>query len=183
MPLLRGVRDCKIRKWSAVGSYSGSTLDLIGVNQFEVNDRVNEDTAEGDDAEIDYFSEAVGAEVRARFFEQTEVGMDVIAMITNQTVSSDASGHERLSQGTGRYAYLGLAAQVYDVDGVSDRHFFVRKGKVTGMRYTPSYNGYLIQDLQFRAVKEDPTSSSSAPYDLIEHDTAIAIAIPPTWTP
>jgi hypothetical protein len=184
MALLRGVRDAKIRKWvSAPMIYTGTTYDLLGVNQAEFTDRINEDTAEGDDAEIDYFSEAVGAEVRLRFFDETEVGMDVIALITNQTLSSDASGHERMRGGRGRYNYVGLCVQVYDVDGVSDRHYFARKAKATNVAYTPSYGGYMVKEINFRAVVEDTTDTNSSAYDIIEHDTAVVIAIPPTWTP
>lgn len=184
MTLLRGVKDAKIRKWlSAPMIYTGTTYDLLGINQAEFTDRINEDTAEGDDAEIDYFSEAVGAELRLRWFDEIEVGMDVVALITNQTVSSDASGHERMRGGRGRYNYLGVCVKVMDTEGVSDRHFFGRKCKATSVSYTPAYNGYLVKEMTFRSVVEDTTDDNSAAYDVIEHDTAVAIAIPPAWTP
>lgn len=182
--LLRGVRDAKIRKWvSAPMIYTGSTFDLLGINQAEFSDRINEDTAEGDDAEIDYFSEAVGAELRLRWYDEVVVGLDVVALITNQTVSSDASGYERMRGGRGRYNYLGVCVQVMDTEGVSDRHLFGRKCKATQVSYTPSYGGYLVKEMTFRSVVEDTSDDESAAYEVIEHAAAVAVAIPPAWTP
>lgn len=179
MTLLRGVRDCKIRAWSTPGVYTGDTEDLLGVNQFEITDRTNEDQAEGDDVEIDYFSEAIGAEVRVRFFEETVNSLDVIALLTGQTKYDDGGGQYHIGGGRGRYRYVGLIAQTLDTEGVSDRHFFVTKAKVGAMSYTPTFGSYLIKDLTFRAVPEDPSDVESYPYYIYEHSANEALVIPP----
>lgn len=173
-----GVRDLRCARWIAPNSYGG-LVDMVGVSQLELRDRIQTATLEGDDDEIAIKSKAIGVDVTFRFATTHATTIDVFAVLSGQTPVS-SGGNRSLGLGSDSFQYFGLVALVYDLADGADHQIFVPKCKViNGLSYSVAYGGFKQEDMTAQGVK-DAAPHTKAWY-IYQHDPSIAIALPPNY--
>ena len=150
----RGVADLKFATWNSEGSY-GTAYDVLGVRNFSMTLEIESDQVEGDDAVLDRFSKVIAANFT---FEQAAVDLEVVQMMTGNTLVSNAS-YEDLTFEENSMPYLAVAVKVESSSGGKDLHIFLPKCKVSGnLNLQAGYGQYMLPSADFQAVKEGDTN-------------------------
>jgi hypothetical protein len=173
-----GLNDCKVATWTATDTY-GTEVDVPSVQMMGTSLQQVSAQLEGDDQITDTQSSVTGVEVRLRF---GSVSLAALEVILGQAISSSGSTPNRVSQiklgGSDKMPYFGICGAANATQGTGDTHVFIPKAKVMGNVALTSmeYGQYAIPELTVFGVN-DTTYDAMV---LIEHETATAVAIPPT---
>lgn len=150
----RGVADLKFATWTSEGVY-GTAYDVLGVRNFTLTLELESGQLEGDDAILDRFSKIVGANFG---FEQAAVDLDVIEMITGNTLVSNAAYEDLLLDETS-LPFVAVAAKIEASSGGKDLHIFLPKCKMSGnFELQAQYGQYMLPKADFQAVREGDTN-------------------------
>lgn len=167
-----GLRDVKIASWTSENSY-GTAIDFGAAQLFEVTIEVEEAELPGDDVIIDTHSKARSVAITMR---QGDVSLDVLALITGETISSPA-GERSIVFGQTDRPYFAICGKINGTGDGGDTHIFVPKAKLKGaLPWRMEYGNYMVPEMNAQGVYEGTTNGF---VKVVEHDTAEDIAIPP----
>lgn len=173
-----GLADAAVAAYNATNDY-GTEVDIPSVQFMGVTLQQVSAQLEGDDQITDAHANAIGFEVRVRF---GSISLDVLEVITTNAVASSGSSPNQVRQldftGGDNMPYFGLCGKSSATVGSGDTHMFVAKCKLMGdfQVYAGEYGRYTIPEVTLQAIS-DATYGLGA---LLEHQTAAAVAIPPT---
>ncbi|HKI69927.1 MAG TPA: hypothetical protein VKA67_10085 [Verrucomicrobiae bacterium] len=173
-----GLNDVKIAVWNSTDSY-GTAVDVPSVQLMGAVLRILSAQLEGDDKITATASRAIGGQSQLRFGSVSIAALEV--MLGN---SSTASGTTPTQQdelrvsGGDNMPYFGICGKALAEEGSGDLHVFLPKVKITSDVTLASlqYGQFAIPELTVEAV-DDATYGI---INLVEHETAVAIQIPPT---
>lgn len=173
-----GLLDVKIAAYNATNDY-GTAVDVPSVQMMGAVLQQVSAQLEGDDAITDSASSAIGGETRVRFGSVSIAALEVLLgnASTPSGSTPNAQDHLKVSGGD-KMPYFGICGRVDATVGTGDLHIFLPKVKIMQDVELASaeYGQYMIPELTAQAV-DDATFGI---INLIEHETAAAVAIPPT---
>jgi hypothetical protein len=173
-----GLNDVKIATWNSTNSY-GTAVDVPSVQLMGAIMRVVTAQLEGDDKITATASRAIGGQSQIRFGSVSIAALEV--MIGNSSTASGSTpnqqDHLKISGGD-NMPYFGICGKALAEEGSGDLHVFLPKVKITSDVTLASleYGNFAIPELTVEAV-DDATYGI---INLVEHETAAAVAIPPT---
>ncbi|MFA4973747.1 MAG: hypothetical protein WC683_14140 [bacterium] len=166
--------DCKVAVWSA-GSTYGTEVDVYGVRILGGDPNFTEAVLEGDDAELAANSRLKSITVELEF---ADLSFDTLAVLTGITTATDSANYEAMLWDSVNAPYVGLCGRALQDGGDGDLHLFFPKGKLTSLSGIQlQQDNYVIPRATMRFIR-DTTYGIFQP---IKHNTATAIAIPPTY--
>lgn len=172
-----GLNDVKIAAYNATDSY-GTAVDIPSVQMMGAVLQQISAQLEGDDSITDSAASAIGGEVRVRFGSVSMAALEVLLgnASTSSGTTPNAQDHLKVSGGD-VMPYFGICGKVNATVGSGDLHVFLPKVKIMQDVELASaeYGQYIIPELTAQAV-DDATYGI---INLIEHETAAAVAIPP----
>jgi hypothetical protein len=131
---------------------------------------------EGDDKITDSHSQAIGGQVQIRFGSVSIAALEVLLGI-DSVLSADTYDWLQIDGGD-NMPYFGLCGKISATQGDGDLHVFLPKVKIMEdvQLVQAEYGQYIIPETSAQAIDDD----TYAIINLIEHETATAVAIPPT---
>lgn len=172
-----GLNDCKVATWNATDDYD-TAVDVPSVQMLSTELVVVTAQLEGDDQITATASRATGGNVSMRF---GSVSLAALEVILGQSITSSVASPNTVKQlqvgGGDKMPYFGVVGRALAEEGTGDFHVFIPKCKVMGnvTLVNLEYGQFAIPELTVFAVNDDT-------YDIInmiEHQTATAIAVPP----
>lgn len=174
-----GVRDMKIRLWTADGTWSGTTYDLNAAREFTLTVNTVEAELPGDDTIVATHLTETSVNIQADFGYGGAVAFDVIKTLTGGTEASSSNGRRLRHSGASTANYVGIFAQAFNIDNSGDGVLFVPKAKLTGNFAFPMRNGqFLVNNLTLKGVQD----STYGLWEFYERTEVTAFTIPPTFT-
>lgn len=173
-----GLYDCKVAKNNLNGTF-GTAQDVPSVQLLGVNLTTSNAQLEGDDEITAVHAKATAAEMTVRF---GSIMVEVLAIITGETQTSSGSGATEVRRikfdGAPGFPYFAICGRADAAEDVgADTHVFVPKMKLMqGFEVRMEYNAFSIPEIRAMAVKD---ANYGAIFEVIEHKTAAAVAIPP----
>jgi len=170
-----GLSDVKVAVWNATDDY-GTAVDVPSVQLMGTVMQVISAQLEGDDQIMDSHSQVIGGQVRLRFGSVSIAALEVILGI-DSTLSADT--YDWLQVGGGdNMPYFGICGKIAATQGSGDLHVFLPKVKIMEdvTLASAEYGQYIIPETTAQAI-DDATYEI---INLIEHNSATAVAIPPT---
>lgn len=147
-----GVRDAKVAKWTSINNY-GTLVDLTGVSSMDISVETTTADLEGDDTIVATHAQPVRVRITVRFAAGATM-MDAFEVLTGETATTSGSD-ERIVFDDGNYPYIGLVAQVYEVEGTGDQVLSVPKCKLTsGFTYGARYGGFITPEITLTGVMD-----------------------------
>lgn len=169
-----GLDDVKIADWVGDGTY-GTAVDVPSVQMYEAQTQTTNAQLEGDDIITDSHARARSAQVRIRFGSISFAALEVLLGV-NQVVSSTV---RTLKIGNINFPYFGICGRALSTRDAGDTHIFIPQCKIMeGFTLTMQYGQYVIPEITCMAVYDTTYQYISA---LVEHDTAVAVTIPPAF--
>lgn len=172
-----GLRDCKIASWTSTGVY-GTAVDVPSVQMMGATLQQVAAQLEGDDSIQATAARAIGGQVQLRF---GSVSIGALEVMTGQSATSSLSTPNQVKglkiAGGDNMPYFGIVGQAYAEEGDGDLHVFIPKCKITGdiQLANLQYGQFAIPEMTVQAVDD----ATYGVIYLIEHETAVAVAIPP----
>jgi hypothetical protein len=170
-----GLNDVKVAAYSATNDY-GSAVDIPSVQMMGGILQVVSAQLEGDDEITDAHSQAIGGQVRIRFGSISIAALEVLLGISS--VASEGVYDWLQIDGGDNMPYFGICGKIAATQGSGDTHIFLPKVKIMEdvTLSSAEYGQYVIPEVTAQAIPD----ATYAIYNIIEHDTATAVAIPPT---
>lgn len=172
-----GLNDVKIATWNSAGSY-GTAVDVPSVQLMGAMLKIVSAELEGDDQITASAARAVGGESRLRFGSVSIAALEVLLGNTSTPSGSTPNAQDELRVvGGDNMPYFGICGKALAEEGAGDLHVFLPKVRIMQdvELATLQYGQFAIPELTVAAV-------SDAEYgiiNLIEHETAVVVAIPP----
>lgn len=172
-----GLRDVKVAAWNATNDY-GTEVDVPSVQMMGTTLQQVAAQLEGDDSITATASRAIGGQVQLRF---GSVSLAALEVMLGQAATSSVASPNQVKQlkisGGDTMPYFGIVGQAYAEEGDGDLHVFIPKCKITGdiQLANLQYGQFAIPEMTIQAV-DDATYGI---VNLVEHQTATAVAIPP----
>lgn len=172
-----GLADVKIAAWNSTGSY-GTAVDVPSVQMMGVTLQQVSATLEGDDAITATAARAIGGTVQLRF---GGISLGVLEILCGNSITSSLSTPNAVKSfklsGGDNMPYFALCGKALAEEGTGDTHVFVAKAKITGDFAIAmlEYGRFAIPDVTAQFVSDD----THGLLKIIEHETAVAVAIPP----
>ena len=173
-----GLLDVQIAAYTATDTY-GSAIDIPSVQMLGAVLQQVSAQLEGDDTITDSASSAIGGEVRIRFGSVSIAALEVLLGNTSTPSGTTPNAQDHLMvSGGDKMPYFGICGRVDATVGTGDLHIFLPKVKIMQDVELASaeYGQYIIPEITAQAV-DDATYGI---INLVEHETALAVAIPPT---
>lgn len=173
-----GLTDVKIANWIATNSY-GTAVDVPSVQLMGAVLRILSAQLEGDDKITATAARSIAGQSQLRFGSVSIAALEV--MLGNTSTASgttpNAQDHLKVSGGD-NMPYFGICGKALAEEGSGDLHVFLPKVRITSDVTLASleYGNFAIPELTVDAI--DDTTFGIV--NLIEHETAVAVAIPPT---
>lgn len=173
-----GLTDAKVATWNATDDY-GTAVDIPSVQLMGAMLRILSAQLTGDDKITATAARAIGGESQVRFGSVSIAALEVL--LGNNSTSSGSSpnrqDHLKVSGGD-NMPYFGICGKALAEEGVGDLHVFLPKVKIISdvTLAQMEYGQFAIPELTVDAV-DDATYGI---INLIEHEAAAVIAIPPT---
>jgi hypothetical protein len=168
----------KIAVWDGTDDY-GSEVDIPSVQLMGAILQVVSATLEGDDSITASAARAVGGEIRLRFGSVSMTALEVLLGNTSTASGSTPNAQDDLKVAGGdNMPYFGICGKALAEEGAGDLHVFFPKVRITSdvELATLEYGQFAIPELTAQA-SDDTTYGIVR---VIEHETALEIAIPPT---
>jgi len=173
-----GLNDVKIAAWNSTNNY-GAAVDVPSVQMMGSILQVVSAQLEGDDTITATASRAIGGEVRLRFGSVSMAALEVLLGNTSTAsgVASTQQDHLKV-QGADNMPYFGICGKALAEEGIGDLHVFLPKCRITSNVELASlqYGQFAIPEMTVQAVDD----ATYGVINLVEHETAVAVAIPPT---
>lgn len=173
-----GLNDCKVAAWNATNDY-GTAVDVPSVQMMGAVLRILSAQLEGDDQITATAARGIAGQTQLRWGSVSIAALEV--MLGNSSTASgstpNAQDHLKVS-GSDNMPYFGIVGKALAEEGVGDLHVFLPKVKITSDVTLASleYGNFAIPEMTVEAV-DDATFGL---INLIEHETAAAVVIPPT---
>jgi hypothetical protein len=172
-----GLYDCKLAERLATNSY-GTAVDVPSIQMMNVELEMQTGRVEGDDRRTALASRVIGGKARMRFVSVNFSILEVIFGITLTDSGTTPNQGQMLEIPAGdRLPYLGICGKALAEEGDGDLHVFIPMAKIMsnitianlefGQFATTEFEAEFISDATFSAM------------ELIEHETAENVAIPP----
>lgn len=170
-----GLNDVKVAVYNGTDDY-GTAVDVPSVQLMGTVMQVIAAQLEGDDQVTDAHSQVIGGQVRIRFGSVSIAALEVILGI-DSVPSEDVYDWLQIGGGD-NMPYFGICGKISATQGDGDFHVFLPKVKIMDdvTLASAEYGQYVIPETTAQAIDDET-------YDiinLIEHNTAAAVAIPPT---
>ncbi len=171
------LEDAKVAANNLNGTF-GTAVDVPSVQLLGIKYNTVNASLEGDGGITSVVSKAISATMTIRF---GSVNLQTLEVITGATLSESGTTPNRVH----RMKFTGENMPWFAVCGkttaaentTADTHFFCPKLKCTeGFEVRMEYNAFSIPEIPAMAIK-DP--DYTAIFEVIEHETAAAVAIPP----
>ena len=173
-----GLNDVKIATWNATNSY-GTAVDVPSVQLMGAVLRILSAQLEGDDTITATAARAIGGQSQFRFGSVSIAALEVILGNTASSSGTTPNQQKNLRVvGGDNMPYFGICGRALAEEGVGDFHVFLPKVRVTSDITLASmeYGNFAIPELTVEGVSD----ASYGIINLIPHETAVAVAIPPT---
>lgn len=172
-----GLNDCKVAVRNSAGSYA-TAVDVPSVQMMGVTLRVQSAEGEGDDKITVSASRVIGGRCRMRFLS---IDFDVLEVIFGITATESGDTPSRGSMvkilAGEKLPYFGIVGKAFAEEGSGDLHVFVPKARIMsdvtiaelqyGQFATSEFEVSFLDDETYEALQ------------LIEHETATAVVLPP----
>lgn len=170
-----GLSDVKVAAYTATNSY-GTAVDIPSVQMMGGIVQVVSAQLEGDDEITDSHAQAIGGQVQIRFGSVSIAALEVLLGI-DSVLSADTYDWLQVDGGD-NMPYFGICGKVAATQGDGDLHIFLPKVKIMEdvTLSSAEYGQYIIPETTAQAIPD----ATYGIINLIEHETATAIAIPPT---
>lgn len=174
--------DGKIATNSGNGSF-GTATDVKACQMVSLTAEMRSGTLSGDGGKRALASKIIGVKGKIRF---GGVQQDILAIVLGQTVSSSGTTPnqmKRLPIKNVMNPYFAVCARAKASEGAGDAHLFAPKIKcMSDIEVSFEEENFCIVEFDFEGTYDDYVLDSGTPIcmDIIEHETAVAIAIPPT---
>lgn len=173
-----GLNDCKIANWVATNSY-GTAVDVPSVQLMGAILRILSAQLEGDDQITATAARAIGGQSQLRFGSVSIAALEVILgnASTPSATTPNQQDHLKVSGGD-NMPYFGICGKALAEEGTGDLHVFLPKVRVTSDITLASleYGAFAIPEFTVEAVSD----ATFGIINLIEHETAANVVIPPT---
>lgn len=171
------LEDAKVATNNLNGTF-GAAVDVPSVQLVGVKYNTSTAQLEGDAGITSVVAKAISATMTVRF---GSINLQTLAIITGETLSQSGSTPTRVHRMkfTGdNFPWFAICGKTSAAENTSaDTHVFVPKMKCTeGFEVRMEYNAFSIPEIPAMAIK-DP--DYLAIFEVIEHETAEAVAIPP----
>lgn len=181
------IDDAKIASWVGDGTY-GTALDVYSVQMVGAQVQTRSGTLSGDGRITDAAAKPISAQVMLRF---GGMNLEVLGIITGRTYNDSGSTPNRHRHfrvfGGKKFPYWGLAGKVEASATDGDSHIFIPKCKcMEGFEVRFEEENYVIPELTCMALPDDnytDVDEDAVLVDFIEHETAVAVALPPVGFP
>lgn len=171
-----GIRDCKIATNNLNGTFS-TAIDVPSIQLLRTTVNTVSAELEGDDIITATHAKPISAQIVFRF---GSIDLRVLNIITGKAYSSSGSTPNivnRVKYGQDNYPYFAICGKAEAVEGGGDTHIFIPKVKIMeGFELVMEYGNFSIPELTCMGVY-DP--DYTAIVEVIMHETAAAVAIPP----
>ena len=173
-----GLEDVKIAVWNSAGSY-GDEVDVPSVQMYGAILKIVSAQLEGDDQITASAARAVGGESRIRFGSVSIAALEVLLGNDSTASGSTPTAQDELRMiGGDNMPYFGICGKALAEEGSGDLHVFLPKVRIMQdvELATLQYGQFAIPELTVAAISD----SSYGIINLIEHETATTVVIPPT---
>lgn len=174
-----GARECKVGKWVGDGTYTPQAT-VKGVRVLGYNLQTSQQDLDGDDATL---ATAITIKKAQVTLEMAHIQFDVISILSGNP-EVDSGSLTRLMVTTRKPPYVGIAGRAEAAEGDGDTHLFGPKCKMSGgFEVKIQLDQFSIPSLTLDAVADDNfVDANNYPviFDMDQHATATAVALPPT---
>jgi hypothetical protein len=173
-----GLQDAKIAPWNATNDY-GTAVDVPSVQLMGAVLRILSAQLVGDDKITATAARAIGGQSQLRFGSVSIAALEVMLGNTSTASGTTPNAQDHLKVvGGDNMPYFGICGKALAEEGSGDLHVFLPKVRITSDVTLASleYGNFAIPELTVEAV-DDATFGI---VNLIEHETAANVAIPPT---
>lgn len=172
------LEDAKIATWNATNDY-GTAVDIPSVQQMGGRLRMMSGELEGDSQITAVASRAIAGEVRLRFGSISIAALEKLIGNASTLCGTTPTRQDLLKiAGGDNMPYVGIIGQILAEEGTGDLHVFYPKAKITSDfdLVAAEYGRFIIPEVTLMAVPD----STYGIVELIEHETATAVVIPPS---
>jgi hypothetical protein len=175
--------DGKIAVNDGDGTF-GTAIDIYSCQMVMSELEVRSGVGTGDGGKTAMASKPIGVKGHVRFLG---VQHDVMAIFSGFSNSSSGSAPNRVT-GTvftlnQNFTYFGIAARALASESAGDAHLFMPRCKIMGdINVTFEEENYVAIEFDFEGAADRHILHNGKPLltDWFEHETAVAVAIPPT---
>lgn len=172
-----GLNDGKIAVRNATNSY-GTAVDVPSIQMMNTELETQNGRVEGDDKRTALASRLIGGRIRIRFVSVNFAILEELFDIPLTDSGSTPNQGQMLEFPAGeRLPYIGICGKALAEEGDGDLHVFVPMAKIMSNITIAS-----LEFGQFATTEFEVEFIEDATYgliQLIEHETAVAVAIPP----
>jgi hypothetical protein len=172
-----GLNDVQVATWNSAGNY-GDEVDIPSAQMMGATLQQVSAQLEGDDAVTASASRAIGGTVQIRFGSISLAALEVLvgSTITSSLSTPNVTKSMKIDGGQ-NMPYFGICGKALAEEGDGDTHVFIPKAKIMGDFQIAmlEYGRFAIPEVTAQYVKD----TTHGLIKIIEHETAVAVAIPP----
>lgn len=178
-----GINDCKVATNNLNGTF-GSAVDIPSVQMMTVAVQTTSAKLRGDDSDTAVMARLNGAEIQVRHGSISQAALEVMFGVNSTSSGTTPNRYKRLVfiGGTGN-PYFAICGKANAAEGAGDVHLFLPKSKnMSGFTVRVEDGAFSIPEYTISAVPDqDYPTLTGMFYEIVEHETAIAVAIPPAY--